>query len=213
MSSNPEDLSTEARIRTAAVELFGSQGFAHTTVRQIAERAGVSAGLVMHHFGSKDRLRTACDDWAMEALMQEKSFLSPGALPAMEDYLAQHPEYRPLLAYLVAGLRAGGPTADRIWERLLHTSTELVDQAEQAGVMRLPADRQAAIAYLVASSCGMLLMADQFARSLGGTSLTDPQIVARYSLATTELLSDGVFTPAYRDALRASITTTEGNQQ
>ena len=33
-----------------------AQGFAHTTVRSIAERAGVSAALILHHYGSKDAL-------------------------------------------------------------------------------------------------------------------------------------------------------------
>lgn len=42
MSSTPEDLLPSARIRLAALELFGSQGFDRTTVRQIAALAGVS---------------------------------------------------------------------------------------------------------------------------------------------------------------------------
>lgn len=205
MRSNPADLTTEARIRAAAVELFGEQGFPHTTIRQIAERAGVSAPLVMHHFGSKDKLREACDDWAMEALSQETAFLSLGSMPTMDTYIEQHPEYRTLMAYLVSGLRAGGPTADRIFDRLMETSTEMVDQAVEAGVMRLPDDREAAVAYLVASSCGVMLLGSQFSRHLGGTALTDPRVVHRYSAATTELLTHGVFTAEYRDALLASL--------
>ena len=53
MSSAPADLLPRARIRLAALELFGAQGFDKTTIRQIATRAGVSPGLVIHHFGSK----------------------------------------------------------------------------------------------------------------------------------------------------------------
>lgn len=38
---------TRARVLAVAEELFGAQGFADTSIRQIAERAGVSVGTVM----------------------------------------------------------------------------------------------------------------------------------------------------------------------
>lgn len=207
VSSNPADLSTEARIRYAAVELFGEQGFAHTTIRQVAERAGVSAPLVMHHFKSKDGLRQACDDWAMEVLVREKDLFSLGGMPAMDDLLDQHPEYRSLLAYLASALRAGGSTADRIFDRLVETSTELVDHLVDAGMLQLPADREAAIAYLVSCSCGVMLLGTQFSRHLGGTSITDPKVMARYSAMTAELFSTPMIAPSFRDVLLASVQT------
>ena len=66
------DLTTAARIRDAAIELFGSHGFS-VGVRAIAQAAGVSPGLVIHHFGSKDGLRQACDDYIAEEVRSEKS--------------------------------------------------------------------------------------------------------------------------------------------
>jgi len=51
-----DDLTAAARIRDAAIERFGEQGFS-VGLRPIAEAAGVSAALVIHHFGSKDGLR------------------------------------------------------------------------------------------------------------------------------------------------------------
>ncbi|GAA1393533.1 TetR/AcrR family transcriptional regulator [Luteococcus peritonei] len=201
MSSTRSDLSTEARIRAAAVEAFGSHGFERTTVRQVARAAGVSPGLVMHHFGSKEGLRQACDDWAMAALAQEKTLLTLNALPDMEDYLRQHPEYRPLLAYLVAALRAGGETATRIYDRLLETSHELVEQGIAAGAIRPMADQQAVVAWMVASSCGVMLLAEPFSRALGGDSLTDPAVVNRYSLATADVFTHGLLTTGFADAI------------
>src|ERR1700753_3726436 len=47
---------TEARIRAAAAELFVASGYERTTIRAIAQAAGVDAGLVMHYFGSKQQL-------------------------------------------------------------------------------------------------------------------------------------------------------------
>ncbi|MEV4512228.1 TetR family transcriptional regulator [Dactylosporangium sp. NPDC049525] len=47
---------TEARILTAARQMFAELGYDRTTIRAVASAAGVDAGLVMHYFGSKDQL-------------------------------------------------------------------------------------------------------------------------------------------------------------
>jgi AcrR family transcriptional regulator len=57
----PEDLTARARIREAAMRHFAEHGFERATIRGIAETAGVSSGLIRHHFGSKQDLREACD--------------------------------------------------------------------------------------------------------------------------------------------------------
>lgn len=43
-------------ILMAAIELFRQNGYQATSVRQIAEKAGVSLGMVNHYFGSKEYL-------------------------------------------------------------------------------------------------------------------------------------------------------------
>lgn len=47
---------TRARIMDAALALFGERGYESTSVRQIAERAGVAQGLLYSHFSGKDEL-------------------------------------------------------------------------------------------------------------------------------------------------------------
>jgi AcrR family transcriptional regulator len=47
---------TEARILAAASRLFVERGYERTTIRAIAEEAGVDGGLVMHYFDSKQGL-------------------------------------------------------------------------------------------------------------------------------------------------------------
>ena len=44
------DLTARARIRDAALRLFAERGVEGVTIREIAEAAGVSGGLVRHHF-------------------------------------------------------------------------------------------------------------------------------------------------------------------
>lgn len=60
MGTTHEDLTGRARLRDAAIESFAAAGF-DESLRAIAIRAGVSAGLVRHHFGSKEKLRAECD--------------------------------------------------------------------------------------------------------------------------------------------------------
>lgn len=69
-NSSPE---TAERILRAAIGEFAAHGFAKTTVRGIAAAAGVSPGLVIHHFGSKAGLRTACDDHVFTLITEKKA--------------------------------------------------------------------------------------------------------------------------------------------
>jgi AcrR family transcriptional regulator len=50
------------RVLDAAAELFVSQGYAATTLRQIAAKAGIKAGSIYHHFDSKEVLFVAVLD-------------------------------------------------------------------------------------------------------------------------------------------------------
>src|SRR5690606_4589585 len=71
-ATKQDDLTTRARIRDAALDLFPEQGFNRSTVRVIAEKAGVSPGLVLHHFGSKEGLREACDRYVVTRFRELK---------------------------------------------------------------------------------------------------------------------------------------------
>jgi AcrR family transcriptional regulator len=65
---NQEERSERSRahILDAALELFSHQGYRATSIREIAERAGVSTGNVYHHFRDKDAIFRALLDqyWA-----------------------------------------------------------------------------------------------------------------------------------------------------
>ncbi len=54
-------METERRrsLIAATVDAIHERGYSHVTVAQIAKRAGVSSGLALHYFGSKDQLLAA----------------------------------------------------------------------------------------------------------------------------------------------------------
>ncbi len=82
---NDADLTARARIRLAALALFARNGFAGTSLRAVAARAGVSHALVRHHFGSKEGLRAAVDEDVLDvfdSLMAGADTTGPGGLLA-----------------------------------------------------------------------------------------------------------------------------------
>jgi len=54
--SRPETVARRREILDAAVEIFGSKGFASGTLGDIADQVGMTHAGILHHFGSKDRL-------------------------------------------------------------------------------------------------------------------------------------------------------------
>ena len=62
---------TSEAILTAARRLFGTQGFAATTMDEIAEAAGVAKGAVYHHFKTKEAVFEAVFDSVSRDLVAE----------------------------------------------------------------------------------------------------------------------------------------------
>jgi AcrR family transcriptional regulator len=62
---------TRTRILTAALELFRERGFAETTMREIAARAGVATGAAYYYFVSKDAIVMAFYQRAMDEMQEE----------------------------------------------------------------------------------------------------------------------------------------------
>lgn len=70
---------TRAAILGAATDLFGTQGFAATSVDQIAAAAGVAKGAVYHHFPTKEAVFEAVFEEASEVLARDVMTASRGA--------------------------------------------------------------------------------------------------------------------------------------
>lgn len=189
------DLTARARIRQAAIAIFAERGFTRATMRLIAERAGVSPALVVHHFGSKVGLREACDDYLQEWILREKGgALATGTLAPMVDYLAQNPEARPLLAYLRRVLIDGGDAADAMFDRMVTDTAEILTAGEQAGMIRPSPDPAGRAAVQTSIGLGLLVFEAHLARYLGGEDLLDPPVLARYSSHVIDLYSHGLLT-------------------
>src|SRR5699024_5323512 len=93
----PSDLTARARIRDAALEQFADKGIEGAKMRGIASAAGVSLGLVQHHFGTKAGLRLACDELVIEVFNRRVLYLHQKDQLANVNALAELFAESPLL--------------------------------------------------------------------------------------------------------------------
>jgi AcrR family transcriptional regulator len=78
---------TRARIQQVALELFAEQGYERTSLREVAERLGVTKAALYYHFHSKeDIVRSFTEDYfaRIDALIAWGSEQPPGAETARE---------------------------------------------------------------------------------------------------------------------------------
>lgn len=210
-SVRPEDLTTRARIRDAAIELFGRDGFAATSVRSIADRAEVSPALVIHHFGSKELLRAHCDVVVVEAFLGKKDeLIGEGASSAMQSWLADIDQFGPFIDYLARMLTDDLPAGDHLFDALLAATDRMLQEQVAAGVVRPPLDRQVLATYVTLYGIVPLMMRRQVARALGGDQLT-PEMIRRSTLPILDLYTHGLYTDSrLLDAARDALQRTAG---
>ncbi|OYD70351.1 TetR/AcrR family transcriptional regulator [Rhodococcus sp. OK302] len=129
------------RLIDAAIELLATRGYARTSLAAIGETAGVSRGLVTHHFGSKEQC--IVEVVRHIRLLIEADLLKPRELRGMEaienlirTYLKETwPESyaaRALLVVIVEALTAGPDLLHAVSENNVAIRTMIVNSLEEA---------------------------------------------------------------------------------
>ena len=193
MRSAAADLTTRARIRDAAIGVFGEQGFT-TGVRAVATAAGVSPGLVNHHFGSKDGLREACDAHVLDVIRSDKAdFLRSPSAAAMIAQLAEIEHYAPLIAYIIRSFHSGSDLGRALFEHMVANTTESLAAGVAAGTLRPSRDPVARARYVTLQGIGSLLLYFQLTESTDlGAALRDYSDMT--TLPALELYTEGMLT-------------------
>ncbi|MGO4284013.1 TetR family transcriptional regulator, partial [Bosea sp. TAB14] len=65
-----DDQGTRTALIRAGLDLFGRHGFEASSIRQIAQAAGVNSAGIAYHFGGKGGLREACAQSVVETIRQ-----------------------------------------------------------------------------------------------------------------------------------------------
>ncbi|WP_328993646.1 TetR family transcriptional regulator [Kribbella sp. NBC_01245] len=188
--------STSERIRDAAVARFGRDGFS-VGLRAIAADAGVTAGLVVHHFGSKEGLRDACDKFVLGVIRSEKMrATTSGSAAGMLAQLAEIEQFGPLALYAVRSMQAGGELATAFVEQMVSDAEDYLAAGVEAGTIRPSRDPAGRARYLTYQGMGSLMLwislhpdmvsVDDFRTALR-------EISDEITLPALELFTEGLF--------------------
>lgn len=84
MKTTPDsDAGTREALIRAGLDLFGRHGFEASSIREIAQAAGVNSAGIAYHFGGKDGLRQACAE-AVVATMKQRIYGAASAMPPLD---------------------------------------------------------------------------------------------------------------------------------
>ena len=200
-----EDLTARARIRDAALRYFTEYGFDRATIREIARAAGVSPGLVRHHFGSKDELRKACDAYALEALRTyvghaatDEGLNDPRTVAEARNPL--HPFQR----YLARALIDESEAAGQIFDEMVGMTEQSLRQTDKQRPDPPVADLRTRAALMVAMALGIPAFQAHISRSIGA-DISSPEGDRRIVLALLDIYSHATISPDSASALRQGV--------
>lgn len=214
--------SADERILRAALQRFAVDGLA-APLRAVAQDAEVSAGLIIHHYGSREQLLTACDRRALEVTRETKLEVMTGGTGVMLAQLAEVERYAPVVGYVLRRLQAGGPMARQLIDGFVADAAVYFAQGEASGVItpsRDPAARARALTEMALGALLLQLPAQRESLDLAQLpvwirSHYDSLLLPMLELYTTPLLSDSSLLDAYLAAEHGGATppTTEGNHR
>jgi AcrR family transcriptional regulator len=198
-----DSLSTIERIRDAALNSFAVHGTSATTLRAVAAAAGVSLGLVQHHFATKGGLIKAVDDYVLALVIAAMSQPIPEP-PAdsivdignrVTKIIAERPE---VANYVGRALVDGSPLGATLFDTLMDVGMACWHQRAERGQTRPGVDLTWAAINALVLALGAVSLRTHVDRHLP-EPLTAPAALARWQSAVDSLLRDGLFQPVHGD--------------
>jgi AcrR family transcriptional regulator len=150
---------TKALILNTALEMLHERGYEHTTMRAIAEKAGLSLGNAYHYFGSKDHLIQAFYDRTHEdhlraslPALQKESSLKARLLSVMRlkiDTLEPYHEFAGVLFQTAADPYSPLNPFAHAAAPVRRNSIKLFEDLVAESKARIPNDLRAELPYLL----------------------------------------------------------------
>lgn len=205
---DPEDLTARARIRDAAMRQFGELGFERATIRGIAEAAGVSSGLVRHHFGAKQELREACDNHLIKAIRRLNDRVKGDiALKDVNYVAAARVAIGPYQHYLARALAEGA--AGTVFDEMVGMCEEWIAMADQARPDPPDVDRRSRATVITAMALSIPVLHQHVSRGIG-VDLFTPDGDQKLARALIDVYSHPLLSLEDAASARASLDTHVG---
>jgi len=195
--ASPEP-SSEDRIRDAALRSFARQGVAATSMRIVADAAGVSLGLVQHYFKTKAALVDTVDRHVLAIINEAIGAAAMPGAPAealeeagkrMTKLTTDHPL---VINYLGRALCEGGEIGSVVFDGLVGISTAQRDHFDEQGSLREDLDPLWAVLNPLILRVGAFILRPHIERHLGEPFFTATQL-ERWDDAVTKVLRSGQF--------------------
>ena len=205
LASGPADLAPRARIREAALRLYAEHGTHATSIRMVADEAGLSAGAVMHHFKSKDDLAEAVRHAVVAKIREVVSGVGldqPPAVAARARRLAfdQLIADNPLIAgYIRRATLEGGAAGLALFTEAFDLVRNEMAALVEANIARPLPDPEVGLVLYRALNLAHIIFGPLIEQMLN-VSLSDPAVLERFRDAAIDLLTHPVFTEAPADA-------------
>lgn len=156
----------EAVVR-AALELFSQKGVKASSVREIAQLAGVNHGLIHRHFGSKEKLRQVVQETLAQEVRDEIGEVlnhQQGVWQAVEA-LRAHPEF---LRVLARTLLDGEPATEvRGPDPYLGRMAAIAAKQQERGALRGDMPPEVMVAGMAALVLGLMVLQNYILPSVG----------------------------------------------
>ncbi|GAB4125520.1 MAG: TetR/AcrR family transcriptional regulator [Gammaproteobacteria bacterium] len=197
--SRPVAQDTRDKILDCAEACFIGQGFAATSMRQIAEAADTTNSLIVHHFGSKQALWEAVKERRMQGFVaQQQSLLQTQKLDlslflrAIREYfvlLRDDPQLVQLLARAELEQDIG---CSRFQQELVTAFVSQISAGQRQGIFRADIKPVYLLAVILCATTQWMEARHQFLTwdELAGDSDADEQFLETF----IELLVNGVST-------------------
>jgi AcrR family transcriptional regulator len=192
-----KETSTTERIRTAALKSFATYGNSATSLRTVAAAAGVSVGLVQHHFANKAGLIKAVDDHVLGLVIA--AIAPPLAEPPADSIaemgsrvtrmVAEQPD---IVDYLGRALIDGSPLGKTIFDTLTAFGVARWTKRDERGETRPDVDLTWAALNALVLPLGTIILRGHIERQLP-ESFTAPAQLQRWQDSVNTLLRDGLF--------------------
>jgi AcrR family transcriptional regulator len=198
LTLGPADLAPRARIREAALRLYAEHGLQATSIRMVAEEAGLSPGAVMHHFKSKEELAEAVQHAVIAKIRRVVSEVGLDAAPhvaaqqrrqAFDQLVADNPA---IAGYLRRVILDGGPAGVALFTEGFDLIRSEMQALVDAQIARPLPDPDIGLVLYRAVHLAHIMFGPLVEQMLG-LSLSDPAVLERFRDAAVDLLTRPVF--------------------
>jgi AcrR family transcriptional regulator len=192
-----EERSSVERIRNAALKSFATYGTSATSLRTVAAAAGVSVGLVQHHFANKAGLIKAVDDHVLGLVT---AAIAPPIPEPPADSVAEMggrvtrivAEQPDIVDYVGRALIDGSPLGTTIFDTLAVFGIARWSQRNERGETRPDLDLTWAALNALVLPLGTIILRGHIERHLP-ERFTAPTQLQRWQESVNTLLREGLF--------------------